>query len=218
MFKSKLLLAIFGLFIVVSAGCSGCLGTPYYSYKKGATPDHITNVKIVPIWLDANFSAERKEAIKEAIKEWNSVFNGQIVLRIESEFVGGDEAVKLYRTARRMHQGWIIAQFKSDDESLEGMVEPGDGTLAFVLGIGTGNIMFVIDDHIGFYDVKNIVLHEMGHLLGAFHVNARSLMAPRYGLGKDAVGCVDKITAAQVAGYQNLDIKTLSYCVLPNFE
>ena len=208
------LIYLVALLVVTNCNC----GTGHWRYKQGIIPEHVATVKVIPVWLDTNFSAQESKAIKDSIKEWNSVFNGQLVIRQEGEFNGKDQIKKYLIASKVMHQGWSIIRLNSNDSTISDVVETGDGTLAFVFGIGTGNLMVVVGDHIGLRDLKTIVMHEMGHLLGAYHVNARSLMSPKYGIGKDEVDCIDKVTVAQVAGYQNLNLKELNYCVTPDFE
>lgn len=217
--KKTILFAISALLISMLIGCSsGCSSTTFYTYKRGEKPTHISSAIIIPIWIDKDFSFRRVESIKKAIAEWNNVLNGQIILRQDGEFTGKEEALEHLEHAHKTHQGWVIIKFESDDPVLLKMVDDVDGKLAFVSNIGTGNLMVVINDNIGLLDLRTIVLHEIGHLLGAQHINTNSLMAPEYKRGFNEVSCVDKITAAQVASYNHLDLKTLNYCTIPNFE
>ena len=58
-------------------------------------------------------------------------------------------------------------------------------------------------------DVEVIVLHEMGHALGAQHVDG-TLMNPTY--DTITLRCPDVVTVSQVAAYNGLDMATLSWC------
>lgn len=58
-------------------------------------------------------------------------------------------------------------------------------------------------------DVEVIILHEMGHALGAQHVEG-TLMNPTY--DSISLRCPDVVTVSQVAAYNGLDMATLSWC------
>jgi hypothetical protein len=205
-----ILLSIFGI---------GC-GTKMWTYRQGQVPSHIANVRTIPVYLDDNLSMEEEEAVKKSIKAWNGVFNGQIVIKIGGNFDSGnmEETIKLIKEAYNKGEGWYILTLDSRDKILEGDVEPGDGKLAFAVGGARGHMMVILEDRIGSRDITVILEHEEGHLLGAAHTLAPSLMFPSMGMGKDAVDCIDKITVAQVALVQNLDFNSLNYCVTPLFE
>ena len=206
-----LLLAAAALGLTVS----GC-GAGLWEYKQGETPSHIGTVKLIPVYLDNNFSVEEETALKEAITEWNGVFNGQIVIRVDGTFDGKEGIKPKLLSSYVRSEGWNIIALESTDSAVADEIEPGDGNLAFAEI--RGHYMVVLTDRIGMRNLKVIAMHEMGHLLGAYHVNLHSLMYPHYGLIKDAVQCIDKITVAQVATVQNLNLNTLNYCVTPDFK
>jgi hypothetical protein len=56
---------------------------------------------------------------------------------------------------------------------------------------------------------KQILLHEFGHALGAQHING-TLMHPT--LGKEMTPCPDVVTVAQIAAWNNVDLKKLGWC------
>jgi predicted Zn-dependent protease len=205
----------FFLFVMVMTamlGCSGC-GGETWTYRQGQVPTHINHTYNIPIWIDSSFSVSQKAAIRDAIKEWNGVFNGQVVLKAEATFTGIEEGDKLLQQANRTGQGWVIINLPHNHPLFDNLNL--GGVLAFVRGAG-GHLMVVIGDQIGSRNLKSIVMHEMGHLLGANHVNAPSLMMPAY--SHTSSNCIDKITVAQVAGYYKLDMGTLNYCITPHFE
>lgn len=58
-------------------------------------------------------------------------------------------------------------------------------------------------------DVEGIIMHEIGHTLGAQHV-PWTLMNDTWGHGMYM--CPDKTTVAQVAAWNQVDISILSWC------
>lgn len=200
---------------LIVAGSFGCCGTGMWQYKHGETPAHISNAKVIPVYVDSRFTNAEIVAINKVMQEWNGVFNGQIVLKLDRKFTDDMDAVVLARKIADTHTGWMIAKLESDDERLENAVEPGDGKLAFAIGLG-GHFMVVLADRVANHDVHTILLHEMGHMLGADHVFGKNLMSPNYGPGQ--TDCIDKVTAMQVAFFNDLDPKSLNYCVTPDFK
>ena len=206
----SLILCIF--ILLISITISGC-GVKYFTYHAGQLNTHISHALIIPIYIDNDFSAEHKNAIIAAAKEWNGVFNGQVILRVENEkFSGLDGGVNILKNKVMVTgEGWVIIGVNHDNELVEDM----GNVLAFVKGAG-GHSMVIVRDVIGTRDLKTIVMHEMGHLMGALHVDMANLMIPYY--GKTQYECIDKITVAQVAFFMNLDFNTLNYCITPAFE
>lgn len=58
-------------------------------------------------------------------------------------------------------------------------------------------------------DTRGILLHELGHALGAQHIKG-TLMSANW--GPEMFICPDVSTVAQVAAYHNLNLETLSWC------
>lgn len=91
-----------------------------------------------------------------------------------------------------------------------GEVPPGDappGVAAWVSSLG-GRTVNLVRGH--YEDIaEKIVLHEMGHALGAQHVDG-TLMHPV----RDEVmlPCPDVTTVAQVAAWNKVDLRVLGWC------
>ena len=58
-------------------------------------------------------------------------------------------------------------------------------------------------------DTKGIVMHELGHCLGAQHVSG-TLMNPHW--YKNAFRCPDQVTVAQVAAFNQVNLGRLAWC------
>ena len=205
-----------------------CGGSQYWAYTINEAPDHITHATYIPIWVDQGFSASQVEEIKAAIAEWNYVLNGQIILRlVEKKALGIDKKMHTYpdtfpdweagqvlqAQAEKTGLGWVIYDLPSTDKHLDKSV--GHGVLAFVPG-SDAHCVTVITDRFSNRSMKDVIMHEFAHLLGAEHVNAPSLEYPYYGTKQ--YPCIDKITVAQVAEERGLDMNNLNYCITPHFE
>ena len=78
---------------------------------------------------------------------------------------------------------------------------------------GGGGLLIVSDDILKKFDLENIVLHELGHLLGLQHDPRSRLMSMAYVL--DEQGCVDKFTVEMLATLKRLPLEALNWCELP---
>ncbi len=74
-------------------------------------------------------------------------------------------------------------------------------------------MLIVSDDLLKKFDLENIVLHELGHVLGLQHDPRSRLMSTDYVL--DEQGCVDKFTAEVLAALKRLLLEALNWCELP---
>ncbi len=79
--------------------------------------------------------------------------------------------------------------------------------LAWASDIG-GREVFMYVNHYE-YDVKGILLHELGHAFGAQHVEG-TLMAPHW--SKNGYQCPDKVTVAQVASWHHVNLELMKWC------
>jgi hypothetical protein len=191
-----------------------------YSYHSAPPVQNNQHQRIYPIYIDGSFPKEQMAVIKSAIKEWNHVLNGNMVIEVMTENLDNedmDELIRLAGKTKQEREGLMILNLAHDDELISGIVEETDGTLAFVNALGNrANLMVVVKDRIGKKNLHKILLHEFGHAFGANHTNAQSLMYPYYsGVQMD---CVDKITVAQVANYHGFSFTSMNYCAIPNFE
>lgn len=210
----KYLLAIIVALILVLPGCydsyyGGPLGNPEPPRYTKIAP-YSGTATIVPVVVDKNFSSEDKTSIDNAINSWNYVLNGYMVMKVES-FNFDMEVDVLKRILA--HDGLII--MKVDHTS--SLIPDSNGkhnTLAWANDIG-GNKIWVVRDRFYLPDTYPIMLHELGHILGADHEadipqNDGFLMYPHYTRGK--YNCVDQRAMLKVARYQMLFSERLNYC------
>lgn len=186
----------------------GCTRMWYYHGAKDPIAFHPMNI---PVWIDSGFNQAEREAIVKAAVEWNFVLNGQVKLVFGGYFHGDAEGIELFEGALKTGLGIVITA-----DTSEGLDDDGElkGVLAFVPGT-MAHHMTVVHDHLGDRELKDIVLHEFGHVFGADHTVFASLMYPAY--SQNQYPCVDRITAMQVAEVLDLDVETLRYCRTPAF-
>lgn len=193
------ILSRFFLFLILSL--FGCQGHITYAYTHNVPGTTLTYINI---YIDNDFSQNDKTIIDNDILEWNYALNKQMILSVKDyNFDMSPEKLKEIN-----QNDWLILKVNSDC-SFKPPEIPEHQTLAWVSEIG-GNHIFVIRDRISSEDdLKEILLHEMGHALGAKHV-VKTLMNPQH--NHYNYYCIDKNTAEQVAQYRNLNINQMNYC------
>ena len=215
---------VLAVFMSISVACGG---TTYWTYTSIDRPAHIVHPVLIPVWVDQNFTGAQVEEIKAAIAEWNYVLNGQIVITLKMKralgsdkkyyeypdsFATWEDGNRILKECEHTNLGWVIFNLDSKSKHLD---DDTEGVLAYVTGVDT-HFVNVIGDRLGTRSLKDILMHEFGHLLGARHVNTPSLEFPVY--DQHQLGCIDKITVAQVATTHELNLSTLNYCITPYFE
>lgn len=99
---------------------------------------------------------------------------------------------------------YIVSEVASDDPTME---ETHKDAAAWVSMIG-GSHVYMRKGHYE-HDVAGLVMHEIGHLLGAQHV-PYTLMHQTW--ERLMFVCPDATTVAQVAAWNQVDIRLFSWC------
>jgi hypothetical protein len=145
--------------------------------------DTRSTAKLNVICLDVN--EKSKPDIIRAIDTWNNALQNWVTFLHTEEMSGASCDV-------------LITEVETSDDPL---------ALAWTSKVG-GNVVYLIKGKYEF-DAFGVVLHEMGHVLGAQHVHG-TLMNKTY--DKKLYSCPDAITVAQVAAWNKVSLDILRWC------
>jgi hypothetical protein len=172
-------------------------------------PSRVSATRILALYIDSDFDENERERIVAGIRQWNYVLNGFLQFRAS---VLPDNASSATVAQIRRSGGWIVARV--DSRHLIARQGVGRQALAVTAG-GRGGFVYVISDRLGRRDMTGVVMHELGHVLGAGHDGA-GLMAPVYSPG--SARCIDRDAVAMVAAAQHLPLAQLNWCVPAGYE
>ncbi len=216
------LVAVFvvgGLALLAAAIALSCLPAyaaterdrgPPPSYRYTDHPSRVSSGRSVALYIDGGFDASERQRIVSAIGQWNHALNGFVQFRASQL---PDNASDSTVAQIRRSGGWVVARV----DSRHPITREGEGrhALAVTAGGSRGGFVYVISDRIGGRDLTGVVMHELGHVLGAGHDGA-GLMAPVY--NPNSGHCIDHDAAALVAAAQHLPLAQLNWCVPAGYE
>lgn len=189
------------LLLVLSLLIVDCRSVEYIYTAKAPVSE--TKRPEIPVWVDHTFGEVDRLAIDDAINTWNFVLNGNRKLRVVSWSFNMQPSEIL---DANQSDGLLILKISKTDQR----VWPGD--LAWVDHIG-GRVVYVVREHLPRgEDLKPVMLHELGHILGAEHRNGDNLMNPKF--DRHMYQCVDEQTAGQVARKQFILLDDMNFCVI----
>ena len=114
--------------------------------------------------------------------------------------------------------GWFVASI--DSRHPVARQREAEQAMAITVGkpgasaSGSGGMVYVIGDRFRPAELTAVVLHELGHVLGAGHDDQGQLMASVYVVGNGR--CIDRGAVAMVAQAQRLPLSQLNWCVGPS--
>lgn len=152
--------------------------------------------QVISLRIDGTFDPGERANVLLAVGEWNHVLNGFVRFDIAAPNGGGPRT-------------WDIRAEKGGSPQAP---DPSTGQpLSFTQAgfASLGGKMVIYVDRIGTRDLRGIVLHELGHVLGLGH-DSSTLMSARYSPNKEQ--CVDRSTAAAVAALRKLPLDGLNWC------
>ena len=172
-----------------------------WHYTQHASP--VSTGRAVDLFVDPDFSPYERDRIISAMRQWNYVMNGFV--RFEARLLPENPPSMMLAQIRRSG-GWVVARV----DSRHPIAQHGEGMHALAVTTGNrGGFVYVISDRIGGRRLTGVVLHELGHVLGAGHDSA-GLMAPVYSAA--ASRCIDHDAIAMVAEAQRLPLPQLNWC------
>ncbi len=182
-----------------------CCGPTHFQYTRFPVSATIPN-RIIPVYIEASFGNEDLLSINDSIDRWNYALNGYIVMKvvgIHSDF-SDDERVQVYA-----RHGLLIHKTNTSDPAIPKQKIEGNVTIAWTNRIN-GHEIYLVRDRLGRDDIFPVMLHEIGHYLGADHSHD-GLMNPQYSMAE--YQCIDQPTIKQVSKANGLDSTVLNYCL-----
>lgn len=166
-------------------------------------------VKVLPIYLDARWSADEVAAIERGIGDWNEALNGQMRLDVidwHYQISDDDPGLQIIKMSARNKRA-------REDDALVSL-----GWTNW-----TRTRIYLITDRLivrdgekdietawTLQDVREITTHELGHALGADHVRYDGLMSPNY--DEKNYSCIDLPAMSQVAKTNGLYLAKMKWC------
>ena len=197
--------------VALSLSAAAAPGQPNYdtsAYRYTDKPSAAAAAgRRIVLYVDGNFGPAERERIGLAVQQWNHALNGFV--QLQAALLAREETDRSLSRLRR--SGWVVARVDSRHSAA------GDrSALAVTVGNRSGGFIYVIADRFGSRDLTAVLLHEIGHVLGAGHDPRGHLMAPVY---ERANGhCIDRGAVAMVAQAQRLPLDRLNWCVGPGLE
>ena len=182
--------------------------TSAYRYTDKPAPAAAAGSRTLTLYVDRDFDPAERERIGLALQQWNHVLNG--LVRLRPTLLPPDPSSQTLAQIRRSG-AWIVA--KVDSRHPAGRERTA---LAMTVGGRGGGFVYVIADRFATRDLTAVLLHELGHVLGAGHDPHGHLMAPVY--DRSNGHCIDRGAAAMVASAQHLPLSQLNWCVGPGLD
>jgi len=201
-----------GIIIICFISLFGYIGCQGKFISGGVERYHYLNQPIilnkaikVPIIIDIKFTHIEAEEIEAGIREWNRALNGYLTLEVE----GKDFDMEIWKIELIIKEGGYLIM-KIDSTSLLLRERLGEKVLGFTDAIGGNKLYLVTDNIMTAEQLRGVILHELGHLLGARHTGY-GLMEEHY--GARGFSCIDAIAAEGVAKHWGWDWRRMNYCI-----
>lgn len=182
-------------------GCVGEVSGGNYYYIRN---DYIIERgREITVYIDAEFSRGEVEEIGRSLREWEYGMNGRVKFK-EKEFrMGGNEIIE----AEGLDSWYIL---KTDSWKVGRPIDRGNWKVLGYCDLVGGRKLYLLMDRVKRSQMRGVMLHEIGHLMGAVHMGDR-LMGPTYDWEK--YSCIDRETMLQVGERWGIKVEDLNYCM-----
>jgi hypothetical protein len=181
------------------------MGIYSYTRQQSVVVDPI----IMPVYLDKTFSLDDQLAIDDALNQWNYALNGYYQFKLVStDFDMQDDILKQAQANRVL----VILKIDHTNSLLKAIhLRDKEVAVAFTNRIN-GHIIYVVRDYIqNDPDLSRLMLHELGHTLGADDVEQINTLM-HWSYIPEYFQCIDLSTLRQIAKVQHFPLSNLNYC------
>lgn len=177
------------------------IGSSYHYLKQDRV---MVESEVKRVYIDERFSVSERGLIEVGIERWNEVLNGYMRMDIESTPFNMEVEV-----VSRAWNGecYLVLRLDKGSNMIEN--EYGKMTLGYANKIG-GSYLYLIPELMIEGEMELVIMHEVGHLLGARHKET-GLMVSNYS-GVSGL-CIDEETVKQVGEYNGWLWGKMNYCV-----
>lgn len=180
---------------------TGC--TEYYPTHVLAPKDPHLNTLHFSVWIDKDFSSQERFLIEEGLGDWNQALNGYLDFQIVDDRIEVTDAT--IDKVKTEHLSVLFIQ-----QAHNPVV--GSDTIAFADGI-PGHIVTIYSDRFAHVAGRQVVAHELGHILGARHNTVPHSLMNENGFVMQSP-CIDGATMKEVvAEHQWMGLKYTNYCL-----
>ena len=154
---------------------------------------------MVFFYVDQRFTEVELVEIKEGIHEWDYVLNGNIEFRY-----GG----------RHNMEDWVLSEMNFGRGVLINKVSEDCPYIPMingrVLAFAISRTISVIEGRVSFLEMRGVILHEIGHVLGLGHFGD-SVMKSSYDWHMHY--CISRDVILEIHKLWGFDMKSLNYCL-----